>query len=381
MFKANSQHGENKMRILVTGAKGFLGKNLISRLRNLDGHDIFEYDLDTDPSLLEGYAAQCDFAFHLAGVNRPEDPKQFMEGNFGFTATLLDALKAAGNKAPVLLTSSIQAAQENPYGLSKKAGEDLLLAYGRESGAIVLVYRLPNLFGKWSRPSYNSVVATFCHQIARDLPIQVNDPNALLQLVYIDDVVEEFSCALDGIASRCGDYHTVEPAYSKTVGEIAALLASFRQSRNTLDLPDMGDPFTKKLYSTYLSYMPEDGFAYKLVPHTDARGVFAEFLRTPDRGQLSVNVSKPGITKGNHWHHSKNEKFLVVKGMGVIRFRKLGTAEVLEYAVSEECLKVVDIPPGYVHSISNIGNEDLVTMIWANECFQPDIPDTYYEEV
>ena len=383
------------MKILVTGARGFVGRNLVSQLRNIqDGKlknhalsgtelELFEYDVDTDPSLLDDYCRQADFVFNLAGVNRPKDQAEFMKGNFGFASTLLDTLKKHGNACPVMISSSTQAALDNPYGESKRAGEELMFNYARETGAKVLVYRFPNVFGKWCRPNYNSAVATFCHNIAHDLPIQVNDPNVVMHLVYIDDVVEELIGALSGREHRQGDYCEVPVVHTVTLGRIVELLYSFKESRNTLGVPDLGDAFTKKLYSTYLSYLPEDAFGYPLKMNVDARGSFTEIIRTPDRGQFSVNISKPRITKGNHWHHTKNEKFLVVSGKGVIRFRDMNDPDgkVLEYFVSGDKLEVIDIPTGYTHNIENLGDTDMVTFMWCNECFDPERPDTYFEEV
>lgn len=368
-------------KILVTGAAGFIGKNLIAQLKNAGYTAIYTYDKDTDPALLDMYTADCTFVFHLAGVNRPDDPAEFATGNCGFTAALLDSLRRQGNTAPVLLTSSIQAERDNPYGNSKRAAEELLSAYSRETGAPVLLYRLPNVFGKWCRPQYNSVIATFCYNIARDLPIQINDPAVELHLVYIDDVVAEFLRALEGQPTRDGDFCIVPVSHRAALGQIAALLRSFRASRDNRETPDMGDPLSKKLYSTYLSYLPEEAFAYPLKMNVDARGSFTEFLRSPDRGQVSINVSHPGITKGNHWHHTKNEKFLVVSGRGVIRFRKPDSTEIIEYPVSGDKLEVVDIPVGYTHSIVNTGDTDMVTVMWANEPFDPEHPDTYFLEV
>lgn len=369
------------MKILVTGAKGFVGKNLVAQLKNKGYENIFEYDIDTDKSLLDKYAKECEFIFHLAGVNRPKDEREFMEGNFGFTSELLDLLKKHGNKAPVVITSSIQAELDNPYGRSKKAGEDLLFDYSKSTGTKVFVYRLPNLFGKWSRPNYNSVVATFCHNIARDLPIEISDPEIELTLAYIDDVIEELIKAMHKNPTMEGRYCIIPTVHKVKLGELAELIESFRESRKNLSIPDMSDSFTKKLYSTYLSYLPEDNFSYELKMNVDNRGSFTEFIRTPERGQVSVNVSKPGITKGNHWHHTKNEKFLVVSGEGLIRFRKIDSDEIIEYRVSGDKLEVVDIPTGYTHSIVNVGDTDLVTIMWANECFDPENPDTYYLEV
>ena len=369
------------MKILVTGAKGFVGKNLICELRNRGFEEILEYDLDTPKGSLDGFARECDFVFHLAGVNRPKDEKEFMEGNFGFTSVLLDKLKEHDNKAPVLVSSSIQAELDNPYGRSKKAGEDLIFGYGKETGNTVYVYRLPNVFGKWCRPDYNSAVATFCNNIANDLEIKINDPSVIMRLVYIDDVVDEFINALNGNANIVGGFGTVPVVHTIELGKIADLLYSFKDSRKELSLPKLDDPFEKKLYSTYLSYLPRDGFSYRLNMKSDSRGSFTEFLRTPERGQVSINIIKPGVVKGNHWHHTKNEKFLVTRGTGVIRFRKVGESGITEYRVNGEELTVVDIPCGYTHNIENVGNEDMVVVMWANETFDPAKPDTYYVNV
>lgn len=374
-------NSQKDRKILVTGAAGFIGKNLVAQLRGAGYTAVYTYDKTTDPTLLDAYTADCTFVFHLAGVNRPEDPAEFTVGNCGFTAALLDSLRRNGNLAPVLFASSIQAERDNPYGNSKRAAEEMLAAYARETGAPVLIYRLPNVFGKWCRPQYNSVIATFCYNIARDLPIQIHDPAVELQLVYIDDVAAEFLRALEGKPTRDGVFCRVPVSHRATLGQIAALLRSFRASRVNRETPDVGDPLSKKLYSTYLSYLPEEAFAYPLKMNVDARGSFTEFLRSPDRGQVSVNVSHPGITKGNHWHHTKNEKFLVVSGHGVIRFRKPDGTEILEYPVSGDKLEVVDIPVGYTHSIVNTGDTDMVTVMWANEPFDPERPDTYYLEV
>lgn len=382
------------MNVLITGAKGFIGRNLVEVLKAVrDGKDksrglesditIFECDIDTDSALLDTYTEKCDFVFHLAGVNRPQDEREFMEGNFGFTSTLLDLLKKHENKAPVLITSSIQAALDNPYGRSKKAGEDLLFRYGEDNGVKVCVYRFPNVFGKWCRPNYNSAVATFCYNIAHNLPITVNDRNHLMTLVYIDDVVDELINALKGEENRDGNYCAVPIEHKITLGEIADLIYSFKKSREDLSVPDMTDgSFSKKLYSTFLSYLDTTDFAYKLRMNCDERGSFTEILRTADRGQFSVNISKPGITKGQHWHNTKNEKFIVVKGHGLIQLRKIGSDEVIEYDVSGDEITVVDMIPGYTHNIINLSDtEDLVTIMWANECFNPNKPDTFFEEV
>lgn len=374
------------MKILITGAGGFIGKNLRAALlqNGYEEQSLYLYDIDTDPACLKQYTADCDFVFHLAGVNRPKDVSEYMAGNCGFTGELLEALKENNNRASVIVTSSIQAALNNPYGESKKAGEELLFRYAEETGASVTVYRLANVFGKWCRPHYNSVVATFCHQIARDLPIQINDPMTELKLVYIDDVV----AALIGELKRgpeekppVRDYLSVPVSYSIRLGELAERIKSFRESRKNLFVPSFSDELTKKLYSTYLSYLPEDDFSYPLEEKRDDRGSFTEFLKTTGNGQVSVNVVRPGITKGNHWHHSKNEKFLVVKGKGLFRFRKWGETSVTEYHTDDQKLQVIDIPTGYVHNIINEGEEDLIVLIWANETFDPACPDTWYEEV
>lgn len=369
------------MKILVTGSKGFIGKNLISELRNRKYNDILEYDKDTDSTVLDLYCKEADFVFHLAGINRPKENSEFMEGNFGFTSDLLNSLKKHENTCPVMISSSIQAKLNNPYGISKKAGEDLLFDYSKKTGAKVLVYRFSNVFGKWCKPNYNSVVATFCHNIAHDLPIQVNDPSVLMTLVYIDDVVDELINALESKENKVDSFCEVPLIYTITLGEIANLINSFKHSREERAVPNMSDLFIKKLYSTYLSYLPEDQFRYDLKMNVDNRGSFTEFLKIPDRGQISVNISKPGITKGNHWHHSKNEKFLVVSGKGVIRFRKIDSDKVLEYFVSGDKLEVIDIPIGYTHNIENLGDTDMVTIMWVNELFDPEKPDTYFLEV
>lgn len=369
------------MKILITGANGFVGKNLIAELKNKGYEDILKFSRDTDPSLLEMYTKECEFVFHLAGVNRPDEEKEFMEGNYGFTFELLELLKTHNNKSPILLTSSIQAEKDNPYGRSKRAGEDLLFEYGNQTGAQVFVYRLPNLFGKWSKPNYNTVVATYCHNISRNLDIEVNNPDAELTLCYIDDVLEEFLRALNGNPNKQDKFGIVGTTHQVKLGELAKLISSFKESRVNLNIPNMEDDITKKLYSTYLSFLPGDNFSYDLKMNCDQRGSFTEFIRTPDRGQVSVNVSKPGITKGNHWHHTKNEKFLVVSGKGLIRFRKLDSDEIVQYEVKGDKLEVVDIPTGYTHSIVNIGDTDLVTVMWVNESFDPEKPDTHFLEV
>ncbi|NGY82993.1 capsular polysaccharide biosynthesis protein CapF [Bacillus megaterium] len=369
------------MNILVTGAKGFVGKNLIAELKNRGYNNIFEFTRESDLSSLEEYTKKCDFVFHLAGVNRPKNESEFMEGNFSFTSQLLELLEKHENRAPILITSSIQAEMDNPYGRSKKAGEDLLINYYMETDAKVYVYRLPNLFGKWSKPNYNTVVATFCHNVARGIDIHINNSDTDLNLCYIDDLLEEFLRALEGNPTIQNNYCIVPKTHNIKLGELAELIKSFKESRENLSIPNMEEELTKKLYSTYLSFLPEDMFSYDLKMNIDHRGSFTEFIRTPERGQVSVNVSKPGITKGNHWHHTKNEKFLVVSGEGLIRLRKLHSDEIIEYKVSGAKLQVIDIPTGYTHSIVNIGENDLVTIMWANECFDFDKPDTYYLEV
>ena len=371
------------MKILITGAKGFIGRNLIAELRNRGYTDLWEYDLKTNQVLLDEYTKNCEFVFHLAGVNRPETPEEFMSGNFGFTSRLLNSLKKYGNQSPILITSSIQAILDNPYGQSKKAGEDLLFQYGKENDVVVFVYRLPNVFGKWCRPNYNSAVATFCNNIANELPVTVNDPNVQMNLVYIDDVVFSFIEKLQDVwqQTKGERFESVVPVHTIKLSEIVNLLRQFKESRDSLQIVDMGDAFVKKLYATYLSYLPENGFSYPLKMNIDSRGSFTEFLKSSDRGQVSVNISKPHITKGNHWHHTKNEKFLVVQGNGVIRFRKIDSDRNIEYFVSGDKLEVVDIPVGYTHNIENLGDTDMVTIMWASEIYDKDNPDTFFLEV
>jgi len=397
------------MNILITGAKGFVGRNLTENLKNIrDGKnrtrnveigEIFEYDIDTDPALLSEYCAKADFVFNLAGVNRPQNQEEFMRGNFGFASTLLDTLKACGNTCPVMLSSSIQATligrYDSEYGRSKKAGEELFFAYGEETGAKVLVYRFPNLFGKWCRPNYNSAVATFCHNIAHDLPITVNDRTARLELLYIDDLVEEMLDALEGKEHRCefdgidtvlqedGRYCAAPVTHKVTLGEIADLLESFKAQPETLQMPAIPhNSFAKKLYSTYLSYLPKEAVSFPLKMNVDERGSFTELLRTADCGQFSVNISKPGITKGQHWHNTKWEFFIVVSGHALIQQRKIGTDEVLEFRVSGEKIEAVHMLPGYTHNIINLSEtQELVTVMWANEPFDSNKPDAFFEKV
>ena len=399
------------MKILVTGARGFVGQNLVAQLNNIkEGKArnygdlkidaIFCYDLDSSPEELERYCAEADFVFNLAGVNRPQDPEEFMAGNFGFASTLLDTLTKCDNRCPVMLSSSIQATLQgryagSEYGRSKKAGEELFFDYAARTGARVLVYRFPNLFGKWCRPNYNSAVATFCHNIAHDLPITVNDRTTELELVYIDDLVDEMIAALQGKEHRCGFvgaeavpdasgcYCMVPVSHRATLGEIVDLLETFARQPQTLVLPEIpAGSFAKKLYSTYLSYLPKEKIAFPLKMNTDPRGSFTELLRTAQCGQMSVNISKPGITKGEHWHHSKWEFFMVVAGHGLIQERKIGSGEILNFEVSGEHIEAVHMLPGHTHNIINLSDtENLVTVMWCNECFDPDRPDTYAEKV
>lgn len=371
------------MKVLVTGAKGFVGKNLVASLKAQEKYEVLEFDIDNTKEDLKKFTSECEFVVNLAGVNRPETPKEFYEGNAGFAETLCKYLKENSNKSPILISSSIQAEQENDYGKSKKAGEELLTLYGKENNVEIYIYRFANLFGKWCRPNYNSVVATWCYNVANGLPIQINNEEAMVELCYIDDVVSEISNAIDGNAVResNSNYYKVKPTHITTLGKLSSAIHSFKDSRANLEVPNMSDELTMKLYSTYLSYLPKDEFSYPLITHEDARGSFTEFIRTKGYGQVSVNISKPGITKGNHWHHTKNEKFLVVSGEGVIRFRNVNETEIIEYEVSGSKLTVIDIPTGYTHSIVNVGTSDMVTIMWANESFDPEKPDTFYEEV
>lgn len=366
------------MDILITGARGFMGKNLRSALtgRCGDAHRLMLLDMPHTEEELLAAAAEADFVFHLAGVNRPTDPADFQKGNADFTRQLLTLLKERGKRPPVLLSSSIQAALENPYGQSKLSAEQAVADYGRETGSAVYLYRLPNVFGKWSRPNYNSAVATFCHNVARGLPITVNDPSVTLRLVYIDDVVEEFLRAMEGQPCREGEWCVVQPVHEVNLGHMAELIQSFPALRDSLTAPDQSDPLVKKLYATYLSFLPPEDFSRPTVTHADQRGSFTELLHMGSRGQVSLNISKPHITKGDHWHQTKHEKFIVLQGEGVIRFRKVGDSTVIAYKVSGENLTVVDIPTGYTHSIENTGDTDMLTLMWANEVFDPAHPDT-----
>ncbi|MBQ7341845.1 MAG: capsular polysaccharide biosynthesis protein CapF [Alistipes sp.] len=399
------------MKILVTGAKGFVGKNLVAQLNNIkEGKakyygdisisNIFEYDINSSQDDLEQYCREADFVFNLAGVNRPQNPEEFMQGNFGFASTLLDTLKKYNNTAPVMLSSSIQATlvgryAEGDYGKSKKAGEELFFEYANKTGAKVLVYRFPNLFGKWCRPNYNSAVATFCNNIANDLPIQVNDRNTLLELLYIDDLVDEMVAALKGEEHHCefdgidtiltkdGRYCAVPTTHKVTLGEIVDLLEAFKSQPTTLVMPEIPeDSFAKKLYSTYLSYLPKEKASFPLKMNIDQRGSFTELIKSAGVGQVSVNISKPGITKGEHWHNTKWEFFIVVSGHGLIQQRRVGSDEVLNFEVSGDKIEAVHMLPGYTHNIINLSDtEDLVTVMWCNECFDPAKPDTFFEKV
>ena len=388
------------MKILVTGAKGFVGKNLCSQLRNIRDKKarwyklfepidvVYEYDIDSTREELDQWCKDCDFVFNLAGVNRPQNTKEFMEGNFGFTNTLLDTLKKYNNTCPVMISSSSQAALDNPYGQSKKAGEELMFQYSKDTGARVLVYRFPNLFGKWCRPNYNSVVATFCNNIANGLPIQINDPSVILNFVYIDDVVDQLIYSLSGKEYKEGKYCYVPIVYKVRLGDIAELLHSFDKGRYDLQIPCVSDGFRKALYSTFVSYLPKNKISYPLDMKKDDRGSFAEFIRTENHGQVSINISKPGITKGEHWHHNLVERFLVVSGHGLIQLRKEGLDEngneypILNFEVSGEKLEVVEMISGYTHNLINLSKtEDMVTVIWANGCFDQNRPDTYFDPV
>lgn len=397
------------MNILVTGAKGFVGSNLCAALKNIKENkdrtrklfieNIFEYDIDTEPSLLEEYCSKADFVFNLAGVNRPQNNEEFMKGNFGFASTLIDTLKKYYNTCPVVLSSSIQATligrYDSDYGRSKKAGEELFFDYAKETGAKIFVYRFPNLFGKWCRPNYNSAVATFCNNIANELPIQVNDRNIQLELLYIDDLIEEMFDAIEGKEHHCefngietilkddGRYCAVPKTHKVTLGEIVDLLESFKSQPRTLIMPKIPDnSFAKKLYSTFLSYLPKEKTSFPLKMNIDDRGSFTELLKTAECGQISVNISKPGITKGQHWHNSKWEFFIVVAGHGLIQERKIGTDEIIEFEVSGDKIEVVHMLPGYTHNIINLSEtENLVTVMWANEQFDPNRPDTFFEKV
>lgn len=368
------------MKVLVTGAKGFLGKNLISNLRLNNDIKIFEYDKDDTLDELDKYTANCDFVFHLAGVNRPKDNSEFMEGNFGFTSTLLDYLKKNHNTCPIMISSSIQASLDNEYGKSKKAGEDLIFNYGKENNVNVYIYRFPNLFGKWCRPNYNSAVATFCNNIANDIPINVNDEKTLLTLAYVDDVCNELINCIGGKPTKDGDFCIVPTQYKKTLGEIVDLLKSFKENDKGIMVPSTGDEFTKKLYATYISYVSLKNMVVDLEEHRDDRGVFCELVRTKEAGQVSISTTNPNIVRGGHYHNTKMERFIVVKGKAKIKFEHVITHETYEFEVSGDKLQYVTIPVGYQHCINNMGDEELVMILWANELFDKDKPDTFVME-
>lgn len=372
---------ERERKILITGAKGFVGKNLVLALKSLGFCCIYEYDVTNSEEEFEKFCEECDFVFHLAGVNRPQDPTDFIKGNYDFTAKLLNTLNKYSKKVPIVLTSSIQAALKNDYGNSKLKSEQLLRKYAKANKSNVLIYRLANLFGKECRPNYNSVIATFCYNIARGQPIQVNDARVKMKLIYIDDLINEFINCLDDKANVVNEYCEVPIAYKTTLGFLAKTISDFGAMQNTLSLPYMADELTKKLYSTYLSYLKADELSYPLKMNIDERGSFSEVFKTESAGQISVNIIKPNIVKGNHWHNSKNEKFLVVNGSGVIRLRKKGESQIYEYFVSGNKLEIINIIPGYTHNIANIGEADMITIMWANEIYNPDLPDTFFEKV
>ncbi len=368
------------MKVLITGSSGFIGKNLSAHLTAKGFDDLLLYDRQSDPAILGPYAATCDFVFHLAGVNRPSDDLDFEE-NHRFTRELIESLKKGKRKPPVLMSSSVQAQLDNPYGLSKREAENLLLEYGRETGGDIHIFRLPGVFGKWCAPNYNSVVATFCHNISRGLPVRIDDPDAPLSLVYIDDVLQAFTAVLLSKLEKRSAFLEVNPVHYTTVGELKDTIQGFQTDRARFLLADIADSLTRKLYSTYLSYLPEDAFGCTLCEHRDQRGVFAECLKSAACGQVSVNITKPGMTKGRHWHHTKTEKIVVVSGSGLLRFQKLGDERVLSYPVSAENLEIVDVPPGYIHDITNTGKSDMVMLIWASEVYNPQAPDTYPETI
>ncbi len=381
------------MKILVTGAAGFVGKNLVAELENISmgkcnfegipkDSTILKADIDTPKETLRDYCKACDFVFHLAGVNRPKEEKEFTEGNLDSLSEVISYLKEQGNFCPIALSSSTQAVLDNPYGESKRQAENVLELYARDTGAKIYKFRFPGLFGKWCRPNYNSVVATFCHNTAHGLELRIDAPEKEITLAYIDDVVRALLCCItDSVQMNKDGFCAVTPTYNVSLGRLAELLGKFKTERNMLQVPYLSDGFERSLYATYLSYLPADEFSYPLQTHSDYRGSFTEIIRTPDRGQVSVNISKPHITKGNHWHHTKNEKFCVVFGKGVIRFRDIHSDKVIEYFVSGDKMEVVDIPTGYTHNIENLGDTDMITVMWASEAFDPQRPDTYFLEV
>ena len=368
------------MKILVTGSKGFLGKNLIANLSQLKDLDIVEYDIENSIYDLEKFTKDCEFVFHLAGINRPLRPSEFIDGNLGLTENLINCLEKNNNKCPILLTSSIQAKLDNDYGKSKKMAEDVIVNFHNKNGNKIFIYRLPNLFGKWSKQNYNSVIATWCYNISHDIEIKINDENIMLELAYIDDVVSQFINCLKTKSDPEEYFYEIPVTYKKNLGEIAKLIRSFKEIKENLFLPNIGDPFTKKLYSTYLSFLDENNFSYDLKMNIDDRGSFTECLKFAS-GQFSVNVCKPGITKGNHWHNTKIEKFIAVQGEGQFNFRKYNSSDVITYNISSKKICVIDVPPGYIHNFTNTGKDDLIVLIWCNEIFNLDNPDTFFERV
>lgn len=388
-------------KVLITGAMGFIGKNLVATLKLNKDIEVKTFDIEDNDETLEKHLKEVDFIFHLAGINRPKSDEEFTIGNVGLTQKIINKLEELNKNTPILITSSIQAELNNAYGISKKQAEESLIEYSKKNSAKTYIFRLPNVFGKWCRPNYNSVVATFCNNIANDCEITINDENKELELVYIDDVVKEFISTIEAYAEENEEleesleeiaaakeldilnqfYYKIPKSFKVTLGELSRKIYEFKESRKNLSVPNLEDEFTKNLYSTYLSYLPLDKFSYPLKMNVDNRGSFTEFLKSSDRGQVSINISKPGITKGNHWHHTKNEKFLVVSGEGIIQFRRIDSEKVIEYKVSGEKLEVVDIPVGYTHNIINTGETDMVTVMWVNEIFNPQKPDTYFLEV
>jgi UDP-2-acetamido-2,6-beta-L-arabino-hexul-4-ose reductase len=368
------------MKVLVTGSNGFIGKNLIERLSRVENVEVFKFDKNNTTDDLENYIEKTDFIFHLAGINRPENIEEFYEGNSGLTERIISIVEKLDRAISILISSSTQAEFDNDYGKSKLGSEEALRSYAQKTGASIFIYRLPNVFGKWCKPNYNSVVATWCYNITHDIPLQINDKNTLLTLVYIDDVVESFVSHLNDKSSNL-ECH-IGTTYQKNLGKIASLLEEFKESRTSLIVPKVGNGFEKALYGTYLSYLPTDKFSYELKGHSDQRGTFYEILKTLDSGQFSISTTKPGdIVRGNHYHNTKNEKFLLVKGEAIIELRDINSDEVIEYKVSDEKMEIVEMIPGYTHNIMNISNEEMILLIWANEAYNHDKPDTYYLEV